>query len=77
MHGKYIYLASEDGKIKIVKIKKSKIEYVRSLVKAEERCLSLALVTKDISEKSLVKTLYAGYDNSSIKQWNLSTGNSD
>ncbi len=76
MYGKYIYLASDDGTIKILKAKKTKIEYVRALVKAENRCLSLELVKDGVNEKSLVKALYAGYDDSSIRRWDLSTGNS-
>jgi hypothetical protein len=35
IHGKYIYLACEDGTVKILKIKKSKIEFVRSLAKVD------------------------------------------
>lgn len=44
MHGKYIYLACEDGTVRILKIKKNKIEYVRQLFKAESACLSIELV---------------------------------
>ena len=43
MHGKYLYVAQEDGSIKIIKVKKSKLELVRSLVKADSRCLSVEL----------------------------------
>jgi WD40 repeat protein len=75
MHGKYIYLAAEDGSIKILKVKKTKIDFVRTLVKADEKCLSLELI-HDIDEKSLVKSLFAGYSDSSIRKWDLSTGNS-
>lgn len=39
--GKFIYLACEDGSVKILKIKKEKIELIKSLVKVETRCLSL------------------------------------
>ena len=45
MFGKYIYLACEDGTIKILKIKKSRIELIRSLVRVDQKCISLALVT--------------------------------
>lgn len=76
VHGKFVYLASEDGTVKIVKVKKTKIDYVRALVKAENRCLSLELVTEGQSEKTLVKTMFAGYDDSSIRKWDLATGNS-
>lgn len=77
MHGKYIYLATEDGSIKILKVKKTKIDYVRTLVKVESKCLSIELaIDPKASEKSLVKSLYAGYDDSSMRKWDLSTGNS-
>lgn len=77
MHGKYIYLATEDGSIKILKVKKTKIDFVRTLVKVESKCLSIELVIDPkASEKSLVKSLYAGYDDSSMRKWDLSTGNS-
>jgi hypothetical protein len=33
MHGKFIYAAAEDGSVKILKAKKSKIEFIRTLVK--------------------------------------------
>ena len=42
--GKFVYLASEDGSIKIVKIKKTKIEIIKVLTKSSTSCLSLALV---------------------------------
>ena len=60
-----------------MKVKKTKIEFVRSLIKADDRCLSLELaVDSESNEKSLVRTLYAGYADSSIRQWDLATGNS-
>jgi WD40 repeat protein len=80
MHGKYIYLACEDGSVKILKVKKTKIEYVRHLVKAESKALSIELVlpppptTSD--EKSIVKSLFVGYADSSIRKWDLASGNS-
>jgi hypothetical protein len=57
MHGKYIYLASEDGSVKVAKVKKARIEYVRTTLArvGESRCLSIELVTEGSSEKSLVK----------------------
>jgi WD40 repeat protein len=78
MHGKFIYLASEDGTVKILKVKKTKIDFVRTLVKVEDRCLSLELVTTDstASEKTIIKSLYAGYADSSIRKWELASGNS-
>ena len=44
IEGKFAYLASEDGSIKIVKVKKSKIELIKMLNKNSTSCLSLALV---------------------------------
>lgn len=38
---KHLYLACEDGSIKIVKVKKHSLELVKSLQKVESRCLSL------------------------------------
>jgi len=55
MHGKYLYLASEDGSAKILKIKKTKIEMVRSLVKVgDSKALSIELQIKE-DEKTLVQ----------------------
>ena len=59
MHGKFIYLATEDGSVKILKVKKTKIELVRSLVKvAESKALSVELVLgqkQKSDEKSVVQ----------------------
>ena len=76
MHGKYIYLACEDGSVKVLKVKKTKIEYVRHLVKSESKALSIELVRNGIDEKSIVKSLFVGYADSSIRKWDLQTGNS-
>ena len=76
MHGKYIYLACEDGSVKILKVKKTKIEYVRQLVKSESKALSIELVKSGVDEKSLLKSLFVGYADSSIRKWDLLTGNS-
>ena len=59
MHGKFAYLACEDGSVKIVKVKKTKIEMVRSLIKiSDSKSLSLELIlsqkTKE-DEKALVE----------------------
>jgi WD40 repeat protein len=63
--------------VKILKVKKSKIEFVRALVKAEDQCLSVELDTLSASnEKTIVKTLFAGYSDSSIRKWDIQTGNS-
>lgn len=72
MHGKYLYLACEDGTIKVVKVKKARIELVKTMVKVDSKCLSLAIdnTTGD------VKNIYAGYSDSSIRKWDLQSGNS-
>jgi hypothetical protein len=45
MHGKFAYLACEDGSVKIVKVKKTKIEMVRSMIKiSDSKSLSLELI---------------------------------
>lgn len=44
IQGKFVFLASEDGGIKIVKIKKTKIELIKMLNKGSSSCLSLAIV---------------------------------
>ena len=74
MHGKYIYLACEDGSVKILKVKKNKIEYVRALIKIDQRCLSLDLVPENTT--GIVKQLFAGYGDSSIRKYDLVNGNS-
>ena len=48
MHGKYLYMASEDGSAKILKVKKTKIELVRSMVKVgDSKALSIELLIKE------------------------------
>jgi hypothetical protein len=39
--GKHLYLACEDGSVKIVKIKKDSVTLLKTLQKAETRCLSI------------------------------------
>lgn len=68
LKGKLLHLACEDGSIKIVKVKKDKIELHRTLVKAETRCLSI-----DLSSDS--KFIFGGYADSSIRKWDLESGN--
>jgi len=75
MHGKYIYLACEDGTVKILKMKKNKIEYIRQMFKVDALCLSLDIV-RNVSEDQIVKNIFAGYSDSSIRKWDLLTGNS-
>ena len=75
MHGKHIYVSCEDATVKILKIKKKRIEFVRQLFKSESRCLSIELVKDKVNENSLVKTLFSGYADSSIRKWDLTTGN--
>lgn len=75
MLGKFIYLTCEDGTIKILKVKKSKIDIVRTLVKVDAKALSLTFDTSSNNPKELVKVIYAGYSDSSIRKWDLLTGN--
>ena len=42
--GKFVYLACEDGSIRVVKVKKKKIELIKMLVKSEAACLSIEVV---------------------------------
>lgn len=59
MHGKFAYLACEDGSIKIIKVKKTKIEMVRSMIKiSDSKSLSLELILSQKAkedEKALVE----------------------
>ena len=59
MYGKFAYLACEDGSIKIVKVKKTKIEMVRSMIKiSDSKSLSLELILSQKAkedEKALVE----------------------
>ena len=41
---KYLYLACEDGAIRILKIKKNKIEMVRMYSKSESSCLCISTI---------------------------------
>lgn len=67
IHNKYCYLACEDGTIKVVKIKKNKIDYIRNLPKIDSKCLSLDL---EIVNNN-VKYIYASYSDSSIRKWDV------
>ena len=44
MVGKFMYIACEDGSIRVLKVKKNKIELVKMLVKSQASCLSLVPV---------------------------------
>ena len=44
--GKHLYLACEDGSIRIIKAKKRKIELVKMLVKSEASCLSIEVLQR-------------------------------
>jgi len=56
MHGKYMYIASEDGSCKILKVKKTKIEMVRSMVKVgDSKALSIELINAQVDEKAIVQ----------------------
>jgi WD40 repeat protein len=45
MVGKFAYVACEDGSIRVLKVKKTKIELVKMLVKSSASCLSLAVAS--------------------------------
>ena len=47
---KFMFVACEDGSVKILKIKKTKIEMVKLFVKSSSACLSLALVHSEKSQ---------------------------
>lgn len=84
---KFIYLACEDGSLKIVKVRKNKIELVKMLMKSNAACLSLETICekkqyqkKDDSEEEdedlgPVSHLIAGYADGTIKKWEIKTGN--
>jgi len=44
MLGKFLYVACEDGSIRILKVKKQKIELVKMFVKSTASCLSIDVV---------------------------------
>ena len=68
LRGKMLYLACEDGSIKLVKVKKERIELHKSLIRVESKCLSLA-ISKD------ERFVFGGYEDSSIRKWEVETGN--
>jgi len=70
--GKYLYLACEDGSVKILKIKKEKIELVKSFVKVDTRCLSVDIQIDSNDEPQFI---YCGYADSSIRKWDVKTTN--
>ena len=64
--GKNLYLACEDGTIKMLKVKKEGIEMARQIMRSESKCLSLE-VSKD------ERFIFGGYADSSIRKWSLET----
>ena len=52
LSGKFIYVACEDGSIRVLKIKKNKIELIKMLVKSSSSCLSIAVVEEMKKEKT-------------------------
>ena len=52
MLGKFLYVACEDGSIRILKIKKQKIELVKMFVKSTASCLSIDVVAAPKEEKA-------------------------
>lgn len=49
--GKYMALACHNGTIKIIKVKKSKIELVLMMANAGQTCLSVELVPSEVKQK--------------------------
>ena len=64
--GKFLYVACEDGSIKQLKVKKDSIELTRQGMRTEAKCLSLEVSADQ-------KFVFGGYDDSSIRKWNLDT----
>ena len=65
--GSRVYLACEDGSIKLVKVKKASIQFERQgTMRAESKCLSLEVTADQRFE-------FGGYEDSSIRKWNLET----
>ena len=52
MLGKFMYVACEDGSIRILKVKKQKIELVKMFVKSTASCLSIDVVQAPKEEKA-------------------------
>jgi WD40 repeat protein len=52
MLGKFLYVACEDGSIRILKVKKQKIELVKMFVKSTASCLSIDVVQSPKVEKA-------------------------
>lgn len=42
--GKFIYLACEDGSVRVIKVRKNKIELMKMLVKSDASCLSIEVL---------------------------------
>ena len=68
LRGKILYLACEDGSIKLVKVKKEKIELLKTMIRADSKCLSLAISSDE-------QFIFGGYEDSSIRKWEVETGN--
>ena len=64
---KHLYLACEDGTVKLLKVKKDGFEMVRQIMRAETKCMSLEVTADE-------KYIFAGYADSSIRKWSLETG---
>ena len=68
VRGKNLYMACEDGSIRIAKIKKDSIVLIRSMSRAEVKCLSFCITSDE-------KYIIGGYEDSSIRKWNINNGN--
>jgi hypothetical protein len=74
MQGKFIYLACEDGSLRVLKVKKNSIELWKVLPKTESRALSITL--DNSNSKGMAKFAYVSYENSIIRKWDLVNSNS-
>ena len=105
-----LHLAGEDGALRIIKVKKRRIELVKQYSKVESQCLSLEfdhiktrvakerqvkmkkttidsatsessesdeidINSPDDDENGRVQSIYCGYQDGSIRKWNLRNGN--
>jgi WD40 repeat protein len=59
----------EDGVIRVFKVKKGSIEFVKMLGKVKDQCLSLSFDPENSN------FIYAGYTGSTIRKWDMKQNN--
>lgn len=64
LQGKLLYLACEDGSIKLVKIKKDSLVLHKQMAKMQSRCLSICLLSESLE-------FFASYADGSILKWDI------